>query len=102
MPHITKIFTVMSDATSNAGNTPTLGYTSVTVNVTQNDCSFSHWKMKFMSMSIKRNLPHTYMRSTAAAACLAMLLSTGMAKPSIAQVPDGQSIKDKLRSTLPP
>jgi hypothetical protein len=92
----------MSDATSNAGNTPTLGYTFVTVNVTQKDCSLSHWKMKFMYMSIKRNLPHTYMRSTAAAACLAMLLSTGMAKPSIAQVPDGQSIKDKLRSTLPP
>lgn len=53
-------------------------------------------------MSIKRNRPATYMRSTAAATGLAMLLITGMAKPSIAQLPDGQSVKDKLRSTLPP
>ena len=53
-------------------------------------------------MSIKRNRPATSMRSTAAATGLAMLLFTGMAKPSIAQLPDGQSIKDKLRSTLPP
>ena len=92
----------MSDATSNAGNTPTFGYTSVTVTVTQNDCSFSHWKMNFVFMSIKRNRPATYMRSTAVATGLGMLLITGMAKPSIAQLRDGQSIKDKLRSTLPP
>lgn len=53
-------------------------------------------------MSIKRNRPATYIRSTTAAAGLAMLLITGVAKPSIAQLPDGQSIKEKLRSTLPP
>ena len=89
----------MSDVTSNAGNTPTFGYTSATVTVTQKDYSFCHWKLKFIFMSIKRNRPAT---STAAATGLAMLLITGMAKPSIAQLPDGQSIKDKLRSTLPP
>ena len=92
----------MSDATSNAGNTPTFSYTFITVIVTQKDCSFSLWKLKFIFMSIKRNRPATSMRSTAAAIGLAMLLITGMAKPSIAQLPDGQSIKDKLRSTLPP
>ena len=92
----------MSDATSNAGNTPTFSYTLITVIVTQKDCSFSLWKLKFIFMSIKRNRPATSMRSTAAAIGLAMLLITGMAKPSIAQLPDGQSIKDKLRSTLPP
>ena len=97
-----KIFTAMSDATSNAGNTPTFSYTLITVIVTQKDCSFSLWKLKFIFMSIKRNRPATSMRSTAAATGLAMLLITGMAKPSIAQLPDGQSIKDKLRSTLPP
>jgi hypothetical protein len=92
----------MSDATLNAGKTPTLGYTYVTVNETRKDCSFSHWKMKFMSISIKRNRPATFMLSTAAATGLLMLLITGMAKPSIAQLPNGQSIQDKLRSTLPP
>ncbi len=92
----------MSDATSNAGNTPTFSYNLINVIVTQKDCSFSLWKLKFIFMSIKRNRPATSMRSTAAAIGLAMLLITGMAKPSIAQLPDGQSIKDKLRSTLPP
>jgi hypothetical protein len=92
----------MPDATSNAGNTPTLGYTSVTVIVTQLDCGVRHWKMKSIFMSIKHNRPATSMGSTAAATGLAMLLITGMAKPSIAQLPDGQSIKEKLRSTLPP
>lgn len=53
-------------------------------------------------MSIKRNRPSTYMRSTATATALAMLLIVWVAKPSIAQLPDGQSIKEKLRSTLPP
>ena len=92
----------MSDATSNAGNTPTFGYTSATVTVTLKGYGFRHWKLKFIFMSIKHNHPATSMRSTAAATGLAMLLITGMAKPSIAQLPDGQSIKDKLRSTLPP
>jgi hypothetical protein len=92
----------MSAASSNAGNTPTFGYTSATVTVTQKDYSFRHWNMNFVFMSIKRNRPATSMRSTAAAAGLVMLLIVGVAKPSIAQLPDGQSIKDKLRSTLPP
>jgi len=92
----------MPDATSNAGNTPTLRYTAVTVIVTQLDCGVRHWKLNSMFMSIKHNQPAAHMRSTAAATGLAILLMVWVAKPSIAQLPDGQSIKDKLRSTLPP
>ncbi len=55
-----------------------------------------------MFMSIKHNQPAAHMRSTAAATGLAILLMVWVAKPSIAQIPDGQSIKEKLRSTLPP
>jgi len=79
-----------------------LGYTSLCVIVTQKDSSVSHWKKKSILMSIKRNRRPAYLSTNAVATALAMLLISGVAKPSIAQLSDGQSIKEKLRSTLPP